>query len=88
VRLDEGAGKVSQLRIKSWDRSIAGAARFGRKIGHSGYLVGGGHKVTSAAMEVDGGDEVPRMAKAPGRVLDLLNLLVDRFAGGVGNAVL
>ena len=43
-------------------------------IGSSGILVGSGHKVEAAAVEVDGGFEVGFVAKAPSRVLDPLNL--------------
>ena len=42
--------------------------------GSSGILVGSGHKVEAAAVEVDGGFEVGFVAKAPSRVLDPLNL--------------
>ena len=39
-------------------------------------------------MEVDGVLEVVEVAEASGRVLDPLDLRIDAFAGGVGNAVL
>lgn len=42
--------------------------------GHSGNLVGRGHKVEPAAMKVDGIDEVSFVTKAASGVFDPLNL--------------
>ena len=55
---------------------------------HSGISVGRRHEINSAAVEVDGGDEVGFAAETASGVLDPLDLRVDGLAGGVGDAML
>ena len=49
--------------------------------------MGDREEVEAGAMKIDGGNEVGFVAETAGGVFDPLNLRVDGFAGGIGDAV-